>query len=233
MTRSCGWSIIVAWTAIAGGLATPLGGQTTAPPPSVKRRLGQMLFPQVLFDSTGKPELGQPFVGDPHGFGMHRAGPSPELPGVEVWQGWTFRCFDCDADRAAVILTGTEEYSIATVANLGPVLQALLPAQNADSAAIRVKVLALLELTCILDCHVWVLGSKADVRTFFGLEPCHAVAPASDWSVEPASQGMNGTANEYRLTLQTGFWITQMRILWSEYGYDLVAERVADCALRA
>jgi hypothetical protein len=230
VSRSCAWSTIVVWAAITGSLANPLTGQTAAAPSSVMRRLGQMLFPLVLFDSTGKPELGQLLIGDPHTqLQVHQAEPSPALPGVKAWQGWAFRCFDCAVDRAAVVQVKGDDYSIARIEDLGPVLQVLLPAREADSAAVRVHLLALLNLTCILDCHARVIGSLADVTTPLGPQLCQPISPALTFAIEPGTQGTNGSFADYSLTLQTGFWITRLHVLWSRDHYVLHAERIADC----
>ena len=234
MTRLHGIAALLLCAIFIASATEPGSRQEAAPPHTVVRRLAQALYPLVLFDSTGKPEAGQaPVYKLSEFFQVHESESSPELPGVEVWEGTAFRCYDCSFDRAAVVRLHGTEYSIIGIGDLAPVLEAVLPPRMADSATVRVKVVALLGTTCIIECRVLPSPIQGRYQGPDHAGACRASSSFGAWAVEPASETSDENYRYYRFTVQTSYSINRISVTWSDRGYELHAKLVADCTIQA
>ena len=209
-------------------------------PPAVRRRLGQAIWPEVLFDAAGQPVAStrmREMRGDPRGpWQTTRAEDPSALPGVEAWRLMAVRCIDCGVVRAAVAIRGADTVSVLNPQDLELLLRWVIPRPTrADSATIRRAALAFHNLTCVLGCDAGFVRTKADVapdmpagmrEVFF-----HSAGGKGPWRVPPPQLTSTEIEAEYRLPLATGEGVYVLTVSWA-YGaeccrYSAFAEPIA------
>ena len=199
-----------------------------APPPAIRRRLAQALWPEVLFDSTGHPS-GRLHVrggrGDPRtSLRLAPAAPVTGMPGVQVFVGDAFRCFDSRSDIAAVAVRGADTVTLREPADLQLVLPWLGDSLTAaDSARIRHATMAWLDATCLLGGGVRPVSQRSDVRDTGGVFSLRAANGDSTWTLPPASVGPNGSYTEYQFGIRSGFGVYQLSVAWTPAAKYLVS----------
>ena len=213
----------------------PSVSKAQAVPAEAKRRLGQALWPTVLFDSLGVPTPGfrvRSFRGDPsHGFEVSVAQTDSALPSAVVYRGTAFRCFDCGVDRAAVVSRGGELITLAGPEDLETVLPVFIAPERADSALVHRSLLGLLRSSCILGCGARIITSRAQIP-LQQLTQCRS-AKGEAWTIVTPRVRTNGSFLEYELSIWAGEQVHRLSVAWSNKRFVVHASLVASCALQA
>ena len=206
-------------------------------PPSVLRRLAQALWPEVLFDSLGRPVPGfrvRGFRGNPSsGFRVESVASDPVVGGLEIWRGSVVRCTDCQISSVAVVQDGPEFMTVLEAADLALPLESVLADGPVDAARVRRVGLGLLERTCILGCGVRVLTSPTDMKPD-AFPRCHSLNGDRKIDIRPPRVGRNGSFDTYTLDVAAGRAIYRIELRWvaepqRTFGVD--AQEIADCRL--
>ena len=205
-----------------------------APPPAIRRRLAQALWPEVLFDSTGHPS-GRLHVrggrGDPRtSLRLAPAAPVTGMPGVQsIRRGRVPLLRLSQRHRRG----GCAQHGSGDAGEPAD-LQLVLPwlgdsLTAADSARIRHATMAWLDATCLLGGGVRPVSQRSDVRDTGGVFSLRAANGDSTWTLPPASVGPNGSYTEYQFGIRSGFGVYQLSVA-SDTGGQVSRLIDADCA---
>ena len=227
--------LIVPLSILLTGAPLGLVGQASDVPGPIRQRLGQALWPEVLFDTTGHPLTGymvRGYRGDPQsGLAVEAVPKDSSPPGLRVYRGRAFRCFDCDYSLAAVVQKGEHFVTLVDPEDLALVLPWVLPASTADSGTVARAALRLLQSTCLLGCGAARLDRKEQLSSFH-TALCRGSGGSKGWDLPESSQHTNGSYLAYEFNLWAGSQIYRVTLSWINDQYLVSTDLLADCALR-
>ena len=137
-------------------------------PAEVRRRIAQAIWPENLFDSTGRPERGfmrrpfQPAFADLH---IRRVTTPAVLPGVSLFVGEArpSECSHCGTRRYAVAQRDSTFQTLLDPDDIAYLAPWASPDVLGDPVTLRTFVLTALQATCLIGCDVQHVRKRSDV----------------------------------------------------------------------
>lgn len=177
-------------------------------PAAVIRRVSQAIWPDQLFDSTGRPERGF----SPDGFQPRfsdlvieaRDGKVTRLPGVRFFYGHAYpsHCSDCGMRVASVAVRGDSSLTLMGPDDINKLIPWLRePIALADSGAARELLLEILTASCIIGCRIeWLRPNQALSEADSSLAR-HVDGSFAHWTRPPTSSHVSPGQMEMQFLL--------------------------------